>query len=86
MKVCKSIAERVILDMAPTPTYSSKICRNLGAYNAHIIKIINDLKKEGIIKNSSIVKNNRTKLLELTDKGKKVRELLIKLNRVLNDL
>jgi DNA-binding MarR family transcriptional regulator len=81
MEFCKSVKERIIISI-DSPTFLTKIAKELDITFSHATKSMRDLKGDGIIRESKEVKNNRTKLLELTDKGKKIKDLLIKLKSV----
>ena len=84
MRLCKSIHEKVIIALSEV-SYSMKLHNDIYCTQTSLIKIIGELKKEGIIKNSSEFKDNRTKLIELTTKGKKIRECLIKLKGLIGN-
>lgn len=84
MKVCNSIAEKLIMAV-DGPFFASRIAKKIDTTYTHASKTLKVLKSEGIVKASNEVKNNRTNLLELTNKGKKIKEYLIKLKALVNE-
>jgi len=85
MNIGTGLAERIIIAMPVNePTYATKISKISRSNQTHILKVLSELKRDGIMKNSETIKNHRTKLLELTEKGKEIKKLLIKLKELIN--
>ena len=84
MKTLKGLGERIIMLMTREDTfYAAKVSKISKSNQSHVLRVISELKKEGIVKVSEKSFNNRTILLELTDKGKEIGKLLNKLKGVL---
>ena len=56
--------------------YASKVSREIDVTYAHLVTILNQLEEKGIIK--YYTKDKRRKLIELTNKGKQLYELILK--------
>lgn len=72
--------EKVILNLSE-PSYGLKIAREIKVSYANLSRIISELEKEGIVQRIESL-SKRTKLIELTEKGRKIRNLLIQLKEL----
>jgi len=76
------IAQNILIELWERADYSVRLARRLNITYSNIVKIRNCLEKERLIK--VYKKNGRTKLIELTNRGKLVAFKLIELNKILN--
>lgn len=70
------MVHRVILEINDECNYPSKIGRKVGASSSHILNVTDKLEENKIISKEKV---GRKSLLKLTEKGKEIQELLIKL-------
>ena len=74
---------RIIIELNE-PTYSTKIGKKINAMYSTVTKHIKELKIAGIIQDI-YSDNKRIKMIELTEKGKEIRRLLIKLRELVKN-
>lgn len=69
-------AHKIIMAISDNTNYVNKISRKISTTYSHVVGTLNELEKKGLI---SKKKDGRKVYIKLTDKGQKLKELLIKM-------
>lgn len=82
MKIIDNKLCKIILKINGDKTYSQKIANQTNTTYSHTVKIINCLLEKGIVNK---IKDGRVSYIKLTNKGRQIKEHLIKIDLLYND-
>lgn len=77
LNINRSLTSRIILAISDRVNYVSAIYKKTDSTFSCVVRIIQRLEKEGFVVSEKI---GRKKFIELTDKGKRLQELLREIN------
>lgn len=76
----RGTAFKIVEVISDRTNYLTKICKESRVTYCHIIRVVRDLEKRGLV---ILEKRGRRVFIKLTDKGEELKELIIRLNSLI---